>query len=67
MMITSCSQDVTSPDPLVGGVAQYSLECTVHKRFGVTEGHEDQWWFLAGQLKSGQVWWIFTVVRNIAA
>lgn len=52
MMITHAVKMLTSPDPLVRGVAQHSLECTIRKRFGATEGHEDQWRFLAGQLKS---------------
>ena len=52
MMITYAVKMLTSPDPLVRGVAQHSLECTIRKRFGGTEGHEDQWRFLAGQLKS---------------
>ena len=52
MMITHAVKMLTSPDPLVRGVAQHSLECTIRKRFGGTEGHDDQWRFLAGQLKS---------------
>ena len=52
MMITHA---VKMLDPLVRGVAQHSLECTIRKRFGGTEGHEDQWRFLAGQLKSATV------------
>ena len=52
MMITHALKMLTSPDPLVQGVAQHSLECTIRKRFGGTEGHKDQWWLLAGQLKS---------------
>ena len=43
---------VWGSDPLIRGVAQRSLKCTIRKRFGGTEGHEDQWRFLAGQLKS---------------
>ncbi len=52
IMITHAVKMLTSPDPLVWGVAQHSLECTIRKKFGGTEGHEDQWRFLAGQLKS---------------
>ena len=52
MMITHAVKMLTSPDPLVQGVAQHSPECTIRKKFGETEGHKNQWRFLAGQLKS---------------
>ena len=52
MMITNAAKMLTSPDPLIRGVAQHSLGCTIRKRFGETEGPEDRWRFLAGELKS---------------
>lgn len=53
MMITHAVKMFTSPDPLVrGGCGKHPLECTISKRFEGTEGHEDQWQFLANQLKS---------------
>ena len=33
-MITNTVKMLTSLNPLVQGVAQHSLECTIHKRFG---------------------------------
>ena len=51
MMITHVTKMLTSPDPLVRGVAQHSLDCTIRKRYSVTEGPEDRWSFLAGQLR----------------
>ena len=51
MMITHATKMLTSPDPLVRGVAQHSLDCTIRKRYGETEGPEDRWRFLAGQLR----------------
>ena len=47
-MITQAVKILTSPDPLVRGVAQYSLRSTIRKRVGETE---DRWRFLAGELK----------------
>ena len=50
-MITQAVKMLTSPDPLVWGAAQYSLRSTIRKRVRETEGPEDRWWFLAGELK----------------
>ena len=50
-MITHATKMLTSPDPLVRGVAQHSLNCTIRKRYGETEGPEDRWHFLADQLR----------------
>ena len=52
MIITHAVKMLTSPDHLVRGVAQHSLEATIRKRLGETEGYEDKWHFLFGQLKS---------------
>ena len=52
MMITNTVKMLTSPDPLIRGVAQHSLGYTIRKRFGETEGPEDRWRFLAGELQS---------------
>ena len=47
-MIAHATKMLTSPDPLVRGVAQHSLDCTIRKRYGETD---DRWRFLAGQLR----------------
>ena len=33
------------------GIATHSLDCTILKRYGSTEGPEDRWRFLSGQLR----------------
>ena len=52
MIVTHAVKMLTSPDHWVRGEAQHSLEVTIHKRLGETEGHKDKWCFLSGQLKS---------------
>ena len=52
VMITQAVKMLTSHDPLVRGVAKHSLDATIRKRYGETEGPEDQWRFLPGQLKT---------------
>ena len=54
MMITHVVKMLTSPDHLVRGVAQHSLEATILKRLGETEGHEDKWRFLSGSAQKCQ-------------
>ena len=49
-VITQATKMLTSPDPLVRGIATHSLDCTILKRYGNTEGPEDRWRFLSGQL-----------------
>ena len=51
MMIIHAVKMLTSLDHLGRGVTQHSLEVTIRKRLGETEGHEDKWRFLSGQLK----------------
>ena len=51
LLITQATKMLTSPDPLVRGIATHSLDCTILKRYGSTEGPEDRWRFLSGQLR----------------
>ena len=51
LLITQATKMLTSPDPLVRGIATHSLDCTILKRYGNTEGPEDRWRFLSGQLR----------------
>ena len=51
LLITQAMKMLTSPDPLVRGIAIHSLACTILKRYGSTEGAEDRWQFLSGQLR----------------
>ena len=46
LMITQAVKTLTSTDPLIRGVARLSLDLTIRKRYGVTEGPEDRWKFL---------------------
>ena len=50
-MITQAVKMLTSPDALIRGVARLSLDLTIRKRYGVTEGPEDRWKFLRGEIK----------------
>ena len=51
LMITQAIKMLTCPNPLVRGVTTHSLDCTILKRYGSTEGPEDRWRFLSGQLR----------------
>ena len=51
LMTTHVAKMLTSPDPLVRGVATLSLDRTIKKRYGETEGPEDRWRFLSGQIR----------------
>ena len=51
LMMTHAVKMLTSPDPLVRGVAMISLDGTIKKRLGETEGPEDRWRFLSGQIR----------------
>ena len=69
-MITQAVKMLTSPDPLVRGMAQHSLTLTVEKWYGDIEGLEDKWRFLAGQIwcqcvgRRGDESTIWSHVRN---
>ena len=43
LMITQAVKMLTSPDPLVRGMAQHYLTLTIEKRYGDIEGLEDKW------------------------
>ena len=43
LMTTHVAKMLTSPDPLVRGVATLSLDRSIKKRYGETEGPEDRW------------------------
>ena len=51
LLITHAVKMLTSPDNFVRGVAVYSLDATVKKQFGQTEGPKDRWRFLANQIR----------------
>ena len=51
LLITQATKMLTSPDPLVRGVATHSPDSTICKRYGSTDGPGDRWRFLAGQLR----------------
>ena len=51
LLITQATKMLTSPDPLVWVISTHSLDCTILKRYGSTEGPEDRWHFLSGQLR----------------
>ena len=72
-MVTQCIKMLSSPDDFVKGVAAASLDATVLKRYGQTEGPEDRWRFLSAQLKAPQesrktndISTIFSRVRTFA-
>ena len=72
-MITQAVKMLTSPDPLIRGVARHSLDLTIRKRYGETEGPEDRWRFLVGLIKrdresrrSGDISTVWSRVRDFA-
>ena len=71
-MVTQCIKMLSSPDDFVKGVAAASLDATVQKRYGQTEGPEDRWQFVSAQLQApqesrkGDVSMIFSRVRQFA-
>ena len=43
MMITHATKMLTSPDPLVWGVSQHSLDCTIGKRYVLSDRGTRRW------------------------
>ena len=70
LIITHAVKMLTSPDNFFRVVAIHSLDMTIKKRYGQTNGPEDRWRFLANQLRiahegrKGDISMIWSRVRD---